>query len=223
MSGRRSASPTRSARRPNCARSATMPAIGWRRGSSHVMVSRQETARPLLTPGEVMQLPSADELVLVSGLPPMRAKKLRYYEDRNFTKRVADAPHSFPSGVYEDKPAPRPDDWSGQVRDTDDRLMPSDEDGTRRGSLGEEGGLQQQRHPTAWRKKIPRSPSSRGSRIFRGLDATSPIPPPTSAPWISFRSRARLWRQRSAGAGERYPRRILIPRKHPHVIAFRRT
>ena len=36
----------------------------------HLMVSRQETARPLLTPGEVMQLPPADELILVSGLPP---------------------------------------------------------------------------------------------------------------------------------------------------------
>ena len=34
----------------------------------HLMVSRQETARPLLTPGEVMQLPHDDELVLVSGL-----------------------------------------------------------------------------------------------------------------------------------------------------------
>ena len=33
------------------------------------MVSRQETARPLLTPGEVMQLPPDDELVLVSGVP----------------------------------------------------------------------------------------------------------------------------------------------------------
>ena len=54
----------------------------------HVMVSRQETARPLLTPGEVMQLPPDDELVLVSGLAPIRAKKLRYYEDRNFTSRV---------------------------------------------------------------------------------------------------------------------------------------
>ena len=40
---------------------------------AHVMVSRQETARPLLTPGEVMQLPPTDELVLVSGLPPIRA------------------------------------------------------------------------------------------------------------------------------------------------------
>ena len=36
----------------------------------HLMVSRQETARPLLTPGEVMQLLPADELILVSGLPP---------------------------------------------------------------------------------------------------------------------------------------------------------
>ena len=45
------------------------------------MVSRQETARPLLTPGEVMQLPPADELVLVSGVPPIRAKKVRYFED----------------------------------------------------------------------------------------------------------------------------------------------
>src|SRR5205823_12763415 len=46
---------------------------------AHVMVSRQETSRPLLTPGEVMQLPSTDQLVLVSGLPPIRAQKLRYY------------------------------------------------------------------------------------------------------------------------------------------------
>ena len=30
---------------------------------AHLMVSRQETARPLLTPGEVMQLPSTDEII----------------------------------------------------------------------------------------------------------------------------------------------------------------
>ena len=46
----------------------------------HLMVSRQETARPLLTPGEVMQLPPEDEMVLVSGVPPIRAKKVRYFE-----------------------------------------------------------------------------------------------------------------------------------------------
>src|ERR1700681_2249428 len=42
----------------------------------HLMVSRQETARPLLTAGEVMQLPPDDELVLVSGCPPIRARKV---------------------------------------------------------------------------------------------------------------------------------------------------
>ena len=36
----------------------------------HLMISRQETARPLLTAGEVMQLPPSEELVLVSGLSP---------------------------------------------------------------------------------------------------------------------------------------------------------
>jgi len=82
---------------------------------SHVMVSRQETARPLLTPGEVMQLPPADELVLVSGLAPIRAKKLRYYEDRNFVQRVMPTPQLSEDG-YRDSPAPRRDDWSGQVR-----------------------------------------------------------------------------------------------------------
>jgi type IV secretion system protein VirD4 len=58
----------------------------------HLMVSRQETARPLLTPGEVMQLPPEDELVLVSGVPPIRAKKARYFEDRRLAERVLPPP-----------------------------------------------------------------------------------------------------------------------------------
>jgi len=58
----------------------------------HLMVSRQETARPLLTPGEVMQLPADDALVQVSGVPPIRAKKTRYYLDRDFAARVAPPP-----------------------------------------------------------------------------------------------------------------------------------
>ena len=39
----------------------------------HLMVSRQETARALLTPGEVMQLQPADEIVMLAGTPPIRA------------------------------------------------------------------------------------------------------------------------------------------------------
>ena len=54
----------------------------------HLMVSRSETARPLLTPGEVMQLPSDDEIVMAAGTRPIRAKKARYYEDPRFLARV---------------------------------------------------------------------------------------------------------------------------------------
>lgn len=74
----------------------------------HLMVSRQETARPLLTPGEIMQLPADDEIVLVSGSPPVRAKKARYYEDPQLKARVMAPPKP-------DTPAhapPATDDWS---------------------------------------------------------------------------------------------------------------
>jgi type IV secretion system protein VirD4 len=74
----------------------------------HLMVSRQETARPLLTPGEVMQLPPRDELVLVSGLPPIRAKKARYYEDIRLTERVLPPPQAI---SHRASLAPS-DDWS---------------------------------------------------------------------------------------------------------------
>ncbi|WP_414626607.1 conjugal transfer protein TraG [Brevundimonas diminuta] len=112
---------------------------------SHVMVSRQETARPLLTPGEIMQLPPADELVMVSGLAPIRAKKLRYYEDRNFKSRVLGPPELADDG-YADRPAARSDDWGGQVREPHVALVAPDEDELI-AAIAEEGGLQQQRHP----------------------------------------------------------------------------
>ncbi|ENQ6412517.1 conjugal transfer protein TraG, partial [Pseudomonas aeruginosa] len=54
----------------------------------HLMVSRQETARPLLTPGEIMQLPPTDEIVMVAGTPPIRATKVRYFEDARFMERI---------------------------------------------------------------------------------------------------------------------------------------
>jgi type IV secretion system protein VirD4 len=52
------------------------------------MVSRQQTARALLTPGEVRELPASDELVIVAGLPPIRARKLRFHADPQFNTSV---------------------------------------------------------------------------------------------------------------------------------------
>ena len=77
----------------------------------HLMVSRQETARPLLTPGEVMQLPPDESVVMVGSSPPIKAKKLRYYADTNFKRRVLPLP-VLAAGQYADAPPARPDDWS---------------------------------------------------------------------------------------------------------------
>lgn len=77
----------------------------------HLMVSRQETARPLLTPGEVMQLPSDEEVVMVSGQPPIRARKIRYFQDPNFQRRVLPPP-ALAEDRYSDAPPVRKDDWS---------------------------------------------------------------------------------------------------------------
>jgi type IV secretion system protein VirD4 len=74
----------------------------------HLMVSRQETARPLMTAGEVMQLPPEDEIVMVAGVRPIRGKKVRYFEDPRFKQRVLPIP-KFPDNAS----APSPDDWSG--------------------------------------------------------------------------------------------------------------
>jgi type IV secretion system protein VirD4 len=88
---------------------------------AHVMVSRQETARALLTPGEVMQLPPTDELVLVAGTPPIRATKLRYFEDSTFKARVLPPPTLARRRLC--RPAASAAmTWAGTVRGTDARL-----------------------------------------------------------------------------------------------------
>ena len=72
----------------------------------HLMVSRSETARPLLTPGEVMQLPASEEIVMLAGTPPIRAKKARYFEDRRLQERI------MPPPMLASSKQGRPDDWT---------------------------------------------------------------------------------------------------------------
>jgi type IV secretion system protein VirD4 len=76
----------------------------------HLMVSRQETSRPLLTPGEVMQLSPDEAIVMVSGLHPIRARKVRYYEDPQFQRRILK-----PSYVMRIDRVARSDEWSGRA------------------------------------------------------------------------------------------------------------
>jgi type IV secretion system protein VirD4 len=80
---------------------------------SHTSLSEQETARPLLTAGEILQLPQNEELLLVSGSPPVRAKKLKYYADGNFLVRRRDPPRL---SVPHDREGVGV--WSGLIRGT---------------------------------------------------------------------------------------------------------
>ena len=96
----------------------------------HLMVSRSETARALLTPGEIMQLPVDDEIVMLAGLHPIRAKKARYFKDQRLTARVLPppecrkaGPNTVNAGAWADmivqsampKPLPAGDDEEGDA------------------------------------------------------------------------------------------------------------
>ena len=93
----------------------------------HLMVSRQETARPLLTPGEIMQLPPTDEIVMVAGTPPIRAIKARYFEDARLQERILTPPDLSTTPLA---PSLSIDDWSGRVVAAESRSATSTADGT---------------------------------------------------------------------------------------------
>ncbi|MCM2502599.1 conjugal transfer protein TraG [Aureimonas altamirensis] len=93
----------------------------------HLMVSRQETARPLLTPGEIMQLPPTDEIVMVAGTPPIRATKARYFEDARFQERILTPPDLVAAPLAT---SPSADDWSGRVVAAESRSVTDAADGT---------------------------------------------------------------------------------------------
>jgi type IV secretion system protein VirD4 len=108
---------------------------------SQVMVSQQETQRALMTPGEVMQMPETDALILLASTPPIRAKKVRYYADRNFADRTGALPlppaSSLPPSGF--SPAARRQDTpgagSGRSLKIEPALPSSGEDPERSGEL----------------------------------------------------------------------------------------
>jgi type IV secretion system protein VirD4 len=54
-----------------------------------VTASEQDSARPLLTPDEILRLPAEDALIFVAGHPPVYGRKIRYYADPVFRARAA--------------------------------------------------------------------------------------------------------------------------------------
>lgn len=75
---------------------------------AHLMVSRSETARALLTQGEIMQLPDTDEIIMLAGTHPILAKKVRYYADPRLAGRIGPPATPEPSSDQQDE-----GDWNG--------------------------------------------------------------------------------------------------------------
>ena len=55
-------------------------------------ISESEQVRPLMTPGDVRELPYDEQLILINGTKPIRTKKLVYHQHPQFAARVIDPP-----------------------------------------------------------------------------------------------------------------------------------
>ncbi|WP_313102057.1 type IV secretory system conjugative DNA transfer family protein [Brevundimonas sp.] len=81
-------------------------------GAGRSSVSRSQTERPLLEPGEVRGLPDEEQIVFAAGVRPLRARKLRYDAVQPFRSRaLAAAPDQ---AARLDTPGAPPHPWSGR-------------------------------------------------------------------------------------------------------------
>ncbi len=94
-----------------------------------------ETQRALLLPQEVIGLPRDEEIILIESQPPIRCKKIAYYKDSFFTKRLMDPTHVPQQEPYDprkkdgekkdaDKPDAKPDEAKQQPKAKPDDKKP---------------------------------------------------------------------------------------------------
>jgi type IV secretion system protein VirD4 len=76
--------------------------------------SEQEFGRALLTPAEVNQLPQDDGILLVGGLLPYRARKVRYFLDPRFKGRDALPPPDGREDQARELLGVAPSDWEAR-------------------------------------------------------------------------------------------------------------
>ncbi|WP_421729098.1 type IV secretory system conjugative DNA transfer family protein [Brevundimonas sp.] len=81
-------------------------------GSGRSSVSRTETERPLLEPGEIRALPDDQQLMFVAGHRPLRTDKLLYDRREPFRSRAKLPAPDQAAGI--DVPPRRPHPWAGR-------------------------------------------------------------------------------------------------------------
>ncbi len=68
-------------------------------------IARVEFGRPLLLPSEINRLPYDQEIILINGMFPIRANKVRYYQDIRFRNKVL-PPHKLHTKDVETQSSP---------------------------------------------------------------------------------------------------------------------
>jgi type IV secretion system protein VirD4 len=92
------------------------------RGHKSRSVSVSEQRRPLLLPQEVQSLGVDDAIIFYEGLRPIRCKKIRYFADRRFRKRLLAPPRYAPR-----RAKPTPADPTPLASTVDRVAVPSNE------------------------------------------------------------------------------------------------
>ncbi|PLK22680.1 conjugal transfer protein TraG [Porphyrobacter sp. TH134] len=105
----------------------------------HLMVSRSETPRALLTQGEIMQLPETDEIVMLAGAQPIRAKKARYYADPRLANRIVPPVTPEPSPDLKSE-----DQWSGTRAAPEPAGEPADDGEQLEKGSASDGGIRRE-------------------------------------------------------------------------------
>ena len=110
--------------------------------ASSSSISRSEERRALMLPQELREMDAGTQIIILRGVKPILTQKIRYFEDPNFTARLAQAPEIprmdmdlYQARVEGRTREPRPEDASHEVRlehrtKRQDDLPPSGETAT---------------------------------------------------------------------------------------------
>ncbi len=83
-----------------------------------------KTQRALLLPQEVIQLPRDEQIVLIESQPPIKSKKIKFFEDKTFTDRLLPPTYVPTQEPYD----PSKHDPAVQEEEDDDEELEADED-----------------------------------------------------------------------------------------------
>ena len=95
---------------------------------SHTVIANQETGRALMTVDEVMKFPKDDSILFVSGEAPIKARKVKYFEDTNFLSRTEPPPDLKREGPYPFRLKSRETEWSRVVPQSERKNHSNQED-----------------------------------------------------------------------------------------------